>query len=186
MKPIKWLDDHLEEVFLVFMLVLICLVMLAQVIARYIFNSSMSWPEEFCRYCYVWSVFISLGYTIRRGNMLRVGVVMDLFPAKLQSVVRIVVHCAMIYLFARLLMQSFTTVDVIKNRTRELSSAMQFPMWIMYMSTTIGFALAIFRTIEALIKDFARFNIKEETTTEATIKEAQAEAAAALSERGGE
>lgn len=50
MKVIKWLDKHFEEFFLVLILVSIVLVMLYQIIRRYIFNSSLTWSEEFCRY----------------------------------------------------------------------------------------------------------------------------------------
>ena len=92
MKVVRWLDENIEEVVLVVLLVVISFVMLAQVFARYVFNNSMPWPEEFCRYCYIWTVFLSLGYTIKRGNMLRVGVVMDLFPRWIQNSVTIVIN----------------------------------------------------------------------------------------------
>ena len=73
MKVIKWLDEHFEETFLVFFLVLISCITMLQIIARTFF-AALSWPEEFCRYCWIWSVFISLPYTMRKGNMLRVNV----------------------------------------------------------------------------------------------------------------
>lgn len=69
MKVIKWLDEHFEETFLVFFLVLISCITMLQIIARTFF-AALSWPEEFCRYCWIWSVFISLPYTMRKGNML--------------------------------------------------------------------------------------------------------------------
>ena len=64
MKVIKWLDEHFEETFLVFFLVLISCITMLQIIARTFF-AALSWPEEFCRYCWIWSVFISLPYTMR-------------------------------------------------------------------------------------------------------------------------
>lgn len=48
MSAIKWLDEHFEEAIMVFLLALISCVMMAQIIARNIFNS-MTWPEEFSR-----------------------------------------------------------------------------------------------------------------------------------------
>ena len=69
MKVIKWLDEHFEETFLVFFLVLISCITMLQIIARTFF-AALSWPEEFCRYCWIWSVFISLPYTMRKGNMI--------------------------------------------------------------------------------------------------------------------
>ena len=81
MKVIKWLDEHFEETFLVFFLVLISCITMLQIIARTFF-AALSWPEEFCRYCWIWSVFISLPYTMRKGNMLRVNVLVDLLPPR--------------------------------------------------------------------------------------------------------
>lgn len=53
MKVIKWLDEHFEETFLVFFLVLISCITMLQIIARTFF-AALSWPEEFCRYCWIW------------------------------------------------------------------------------------------------------------------------------------
>ena len=180
MKVLRWLNEHAEEVVLVLLLVLISFVMLAQVIARYVLNNSMSWPEEFCRYCYIWTVFLSLGYTIRKGNMLRVGVVMDLFPAVVQRSVKILIDIVMAVLFFALFRQSLRAVLHIKNITREISSAMQIPMWFMYMATSTGFGLAIVRTLQMLADDVRHFRDRMESTIESTIKEAKAETEMAI------
>ena len=92
MKVVKWLDDHLEETFLVILLILISCVSLLQVIIRKIpFIPALTWAEELCRFLWIWSVFISLPYTLRKNNMLRVGVLMDLLPNALHKIVNIVV-----------------------------------------------------------------------------------------------
>jgi TRAP-type C4-dicarboxylate transport system permease small subunit len=175
-KVLKWLDEYLEESLLVMLLVLISVVMIAQVFARYVLNNSMSWPEEFCRYCYVWSVFLSLSFTIKKRSMLRVGVVMDLFPAKIQSSVRIFCDLVMFVLFVVFFQHAFAVVGNIKNVTREISSAMRVPMWIVYFCTIVGFGLSIIRALQAIISDIRNFNVKAESTHDATLKEAQAEA----------
>lgn len=175
MKIVRWLDENFEEVILVVLLVVISFVMLAQIFARYVFNDSMTWPEEFCRYCYIWTVFLSLGYTIKRGNMLRVGVVMDLFPAKFQNAVAIMLNLVTLVLFWMLFRRAIGVVGHIKNVTHEISSAMGIPMWLMYMSTVVGFGLALIRTIQVIVYNIRHFSDKAETTIQATIKEAQAE-----------
>jgi TRAP-type C4-dicarboxylate transport system permease small subunit len=179
-KILKWLDEYFEESLLVILLVLISVVMIAQVFARYVLNDSMSWPEEFCRYCYVWSVFLSLGFTIKKRSMLRVGVVMDLFPAYIQSSVRIFCDLVMFALFAVFFQHSFAVVGNIKNVTREISSAMRAPMWIVYLCTIVGFGSSVIRALQAIVFDIRNFNVKAETTHDATLKEAQAEAELAV------
>ena len=91
MKLIKWFDEHLEEIFLVIFLVLISVVCLLQVIARRIPTLSIPWTDEFCRFMWIWSVFVSVPFTIRKGSMLRVSVVLDLLPETLRKVINIAV-----------------------------------------------------------------------------------------------
>ena len=134
MNVVKWLNEHLEEAIMVFLLAAISCVMMAQIIAR-TFATSMPWPEEFSRYCYIWTVFLSLGYTIRKGNMLRVGILMDLLPNRLRKSIEIVVniimlvyslYCSGIQWYILWIRQpgSFTAI---------------YTHGIMYMSTIIGF-----------------------------------------------
>ena len=175
MKVIKWLDDNLEEFFLVIFLVLIAVVMLIQIFARYLFNSSLSWPEEFCRYCYIWTVFLSISYTIKRGNMLRVGIVMDMFPTVIQNTIKLLVNLIMLVLFCVFFRYSLVVVDNIRNLTQEVSPAMQLPMWIMYLSTTIAFGLSAIRTLEVIIDTIRNFKEKNIATTEATAQDAKTE-----------
>ncbi len=60
-KTLSWLDNNLEEVILLVLLGALSLVMMVQVIMRYVFQSPMSWAEEFCRYCFVYSGLLSAG-----------------------------------------------------------------------------------------------------------------------------
>lgn len=48
MKVIKFLDRRLEEVILVLLLSCIVVIMLCQIVCRYVLNDSLSWSEEFC------------------------------------------------------------------------------------------------------------------------------------------
>lgn len=173
MDMFKWLNKHLEEAVMVLLLATISCVMMAQIIAR-TFATSMPWPEEFSRYCYIWTVFLSLGYTIQRGNMLRVSVVMDLLPKGLRKSVEVIMNLIMLIIFVVLFRYSIVYTGKIKA-TGQFSPAMHIPMWIMYMSTVIGFGLAVIRMVQEIIFNFKNFNREIETTLEATIKEARQE-----------
>ncbi|MDY0235804.1 MAG: TRAP transporter small permease [Gudongella sp.] len=173
MAVVKWLDEHLEETILVFLLAAISIIMMTQVVARTVF-SSMSWPEEFSRYCYIWTVFLSLGYTIKKGNMLRVGLLMDLLPHKLRKSMEILTNLIMLALFGILFYYSIVYTNKIRI-TGQTSPAMQIPMWIMYLSTIIGFGLASIRMIQEIFNNFKNFSKAAETTMQATFKEAKQE-----------
>lgn len=175
MRILRWIDKHLEETLMVFLLVLISTVMLLQVIMRYVFNNSLSWPEEFSRYCYVWSAFLSLGLTVRYGNMLRVSVVMDLMPKALRSIIKLITQIIVTVFFAVFFYNSLNVVESIR-KMGQTSTAMGWPMYLVYLCTIIGFGLATIRSIQVLISEIKNFGKKGETTLEAVKKEAEAEA----------
>ena len=173
MSVIKWLDEYFEEAILVLLLAAISVIMMTQIFARTIF-SSMSWPEEFSRYCYIWTVFLSLSYTIKKKNMLRVGILMDLLPHKIRKSIEILTNLIMLVLFGILFYYSIVYTNKIRI-TGQTSPAMQIPMWIMYLSTIIGFGLASIRMVQEIVNNFRNFNKEVETTLEATLKEAKEE-----------
>lgn len=181
MRIIRWLDDHFEEAILVLLLVLIAVVMLVQIIMRYVVNSSLTWAEEFCRYCYVWTAFLSLGYTAKMDNMLRVGVVMDLLPDILHRVMNIVAQIVIMVFFGVFAYQSIGVIQAIKGMN-QTSTAMGWPTYIVYFCTFIGFALGCLRALQRLVAMIRNFGAPIETTLQATIKEAEAEASLAATD----
>ena len=170
MSAIKWLDEHFEEAIMVVLLALISCIMMAQIVARNLFNS-MTWPEEFCRYCYIWTVFLSLGYTVKKGNMLKVGLVMDLLPTKVRRAIEILVNLIILAICVVFFRYAITYTGII-HKTGQISPAMCIPMWMMYLCTVTGFGLASIRTAQQVVSNIRNFNVKAETTLEATLKEA--------------
>jgi TRAP-type C4-dicarboxylate transport system permease small subunit len=142
---------------------------------RYVFNDSLSWAEEFSRYCYVWSAFLSLGFTIKYGNMLKVGIVMDYLPKTLRSIINIITQLIIVIFFTVFFYNSFGVVEGIR-KMGQTSTAMSLPMYLVYLCTIIGFGLGMIRSIQVLIREIRNFGKKSETTLEAVKKEAEAEA----------
>ena len=183
---IKWLDEHFEETFLVICLVLIACISMIQVIVRKVpFLSSLQWAEEFDRFMWIWSVFISLPYTIRMGNMLRVNVLRDLMPHYVRKTISLIVDVIVMLSMALLCYHSYGVIFGAKGimSSGELSPAMRWPMWIVYIFMLIGFGLGTLRGIQMIIIHAKHFNEKELTAIEQTMKDAEEEAKAA---KGGE
>ena len=55
-KFLRALNQHLEEYLIALFLIAITFVMLLQIVMRYVFQHSLSWPEEFSRYCFVYYI----------------------------------------------------------------------------------------------------------------------------------
>ena len=180
MKVIKWLDEHFEETFLVIFLVLISCITMLQIIARTFF-AALSWPEE---YCWIWSVFISLPYTMRKGNMLRVNVLVDLLPTKVRNAINIVIDLINTVVMALFFTGSITVIQNALNSGRT-SPAMELPMAAVYICLLIGFGLGVLRGIQQIVLHVMHFNKKELTTLEQAMADAAEEAAAAKGDLEG-
>lgn len=155
--------------------------MLQVVIRKVPFIPSLQWAEEFDRFMWIWSVFLSLPYTIRMGNMLRVNVLLDLMPHVVRKTLNLLVD---LVVTASMGLMAYHSVGVIFGAkgiitSGELSPAMQWPMSIVYMFMLIGFALATLRGIQMLVLHAMSFNEKELSTIEQTMKDAEEEAKAA-------
>lgn len=185
MKVLRWLDNHFEECIMVILLVLIAVVSLMQVIVRNIETlPALKWAEEFCRFCWIGSVFFSLPYTIRNMSMLRVCVLLDLLPETVHKIINILVYFVTAACMALLAWNAVGVVAYIM-KSGERSPAMLWPMWTVYSTMLIGFILGIFRGIQQGILHIMRFGEKELTTLEQTMQDAAQEAAAGKRAEGG-
>jgi len=150
MKAVKWLDKYLEEAIMVGFLILLSCVMFLQIIMRFCFKTPLTWPEEFCRYCFVYSAFIASAYCIRNDKMLRVDVVMKLLPEKLWNIMD-VVSKILAMIFCIIMTTPAYTIMMNAMKINQVSPAMQMPTWWLYSSAPIGFALGAVRGLQSVI-----------------------------------
>ena len=139
MKTLKFLDKHLEEFIMVLLLSSIVVIMLFQIIRRYIFNDSLSWSEEFCRYCFIWMMFVAFSYSARLGSDLRVDALIEIIN---------LILCIMVAGF--LFYHSFGTVAGVME-TGEASVALKLPMQYVYAASVVGYGLGTVRYIQRLV-----------------------------------
>ncbi len=174
-RAVRWLDLHFEEAILVFLLVVIACVELLQVVCRNIPGiPSLTWAEELCRFAWIATVFLSLPFTIRTSNMLRVSVLLDALPDKAHNFLNILVDaltCAMMAVLAVNAVAVMTSI----YESGETSPAMLFPMWIMYLIVVVGFILGFLRSIQMAIIHIIHFNERPITQLEAQIEREAAE-----------
>lgn len=165
-KKLRWLDVHFEETILVVLLIVIACVELLQVVARNIpFIPSLTWAEELCRFAWIATVFISLPYTIRTYNILRVGALIDALPDRLHNTLNIAVD---IVEFIMMVILANASVAVLTRifESGETSPAMMLPMWVMYVIVLLGFIGGALRSIEMIVIHIRHFNERPITEIE--------------------
>ena len=151
-RAFSWLDEHFEEALLVLLLIIIFFVSLVQVVIRNLpFIPALKWAEEFCRFAWIWSVFLSLPYTVKMGSMLRVTLLLDLAGAKARRVIDLAADLITAGTMAFLCAYSVPVIRKI-YLSAELSPAMAWPMWAVYSVIFAGFFLGALRGVERFIR----------------------------------
>lgn len=67
--------------------ILLCLSVSIQVIARYFFNVTFGWGEEFPIFIFLWVSFIAAAVAYRDRSHLSIDLIVDRFPPKVQEVI---------------------------------------------------------------------------------------------------
>lgn len=157
-RAVAWIDRYLEEAILIVLLMVITVVMFIQIVMRVCFGGALPWPEEVCRYCFIYSGFLSAGYCIRRGKMLKVDILLGLFPGKIRIGLDFLGRIITLVYFSFLTYHSIFTVQFfVENHT--MAASIRMPMYVIYFSTFLGFLLGTIRQIQDLI-DFAKKNFQ--------------------------
>ena len=132
------------------LLISMTLVLGVQIIARYVFQNSLTWSEELVRYLFIWSAFLGVPYCINKGASLKVVQFIDYLPAKLKNIVLMIDRVLMVVFFAAIFVFGLL---VVKNSflNGQRSPALGLPMYIVYLSVVVGSGLAIIRVIEKIV-----------------------------------
>ena len=119
------------------------------VVARYLFDASITWAAELTSYFFIWSVFFATAYSFKIDAHIRVTVLLDRFSPKSVKILEILSHIiSAIFLFAVSYYGYEYTLFV--NELEEMSIDLEAPMWIIYLVIPIAFFLAGARVLEKL------------------------------------
>lgn len=160
MRIVRLIDEHLEEYLLALLFIMLALVMFLQIIMRYVFGHSLPWPEEFCRYCFVFMTFLTLGYCTRRNSMLKLDIIKSLISSTIWKVLQVFVTLVTLAFYIVMLKGSLELYQMV-SKTSRVSAALGVPYTVIYSSIVIGFFLALFRCVENLAKMFLKKDSKE-------------------------
>lgn len=153
MKVLKWLDLHLEEACLAALLVILTVLTSVNVVLRYVFNSGIVWSDEVCRYCLIFSGFISIGYWIRHKCGICVDALVQSMPKTVQKVLSLIVFVFVFVFFSIMFRSSLRVLEGIRL-SGQVSSTLQIPMTYVYSAPILGFGLAVLRIVQVACLNF--------------------------------
>lgn len=153
MKIIKKIDDNFEELLLMLLLAIMAMVMGVQVVARYVFNYSLTWSEELTRYMFVWSAFLSISYCTKKQISIKIEQIVSMLPTKLHAIFKIIEKAVMLVFFVYMIKYAYNFVQA-SVLSGQISPACRIPMYFIQVAPLVGFILTIIRLIQGLVYEF--------------------------------
>ena len=143
--------DHFEETILVYSYLLIVPLLTVQVVARYVFNHSISWSEELARYVFIWQIWLGSSYCVKENRHIRIDIFTNHLSEKVRQIYEIVITVISIVFCVFLIYKGGQVVMMIAN-LHQTSPALKLPMQIIYACVPISCVLMVIRYIEHIIK----------------------------------
>ncbi|MBB5173841.1 TRAP transporter small permease [Texcoconibacillus texcoconensis] len=151
MGVLRWLDEHIEEVFLVIFSSIMVVIIALQVFMRYVMGDSLSWSEELARFCFIWLVYIGISYGVKKQRHIKVDVVLMLFKRKGKLILTMISNVVFL-IFALVVIYYGQDIAMRILELGQRSPGLQIPMGFVYMATPIGMGLTVIRLIQQLIQ----------------------------------
>lgn len=129
-KVLDWLTSAI--------LVALLLIVLAQIVSRYVFNSSLSWTEEAARYLMIWGVLLGAGLAYLNGYLISIEIFIDRFPARLRRVIQVVNRLLSLFFTGILTVYG---VNLCIMGAQMESPALEIPYLWIYLAVPVGAGL---------------------------------------------
>ncbi len=162
MKIIKWLDSNIERVILLVLFVAMTIITILQVFMRYVMQNSLSWSEEFARFCFIWLIYIGISYGVKRAKHIRVEAVLSLFERRGKLVINLIANILFLYFAIYATYYGFTIMNTIQS-TGQVAPSLGVPMSIMYLGMPIGMLLTTIRIIQRSIYEIKLYREGKDT-----------------------
>lgn len=139
-------SGYLAGVFLVAIAVLV----VAQIAARW-FNQQIPSADEFAGYCLAASSFLGLAYSFRSGSHIRVTLLTDRLPSKVQRILLLLVLAFAVVMIAIWAKNSISLVYESWSFNEVSTGILKYPIWIPQLSMGIGVTLFCLAILEDLV-----------------------------------
>lgn len=129
-------------------------VILYTVIARYFFNYAPAWSEELPRIIFLWVTYLAIAVAVRRGQSLKVTVLIDRFAPAPRLVIELVMHAATFVMLGYLIWYNIPVIEL-NSQTRMLAT--QWTDAVRYWPLTVGCVLMAIYQVRLVLQSIEEF-----------------------------
>lgn len=150
-----WLNENFEKIFMVTGLLAIILFITWQVIYRYIITQFIEragaavWTEELSRYIFIWISYLALAAAIRKRSSIRVDILYDRLPERLQNISWIIVESLFLVLTGVIAYFGWGQIERLLTFPQH-TTALRIPFLVPYLILPLGFGLMCLRLLQRI------------------------------------
>lgn len=127
------------------------LLLFANVVARYVFDSGFTWVLETVQYLFAWVVLVGAAHGVKAGIHLGIDILTEKFSLAVQR------YLALLAVTVCLLFSVTVFILSIQYTYRiqqwgDLSLDLQIPQWIPYLAIPVGLSLMSFRLLQVAME----------------------------------
>lgn len=133
-KTLSIMDKTIDAITAILLAVMVCSIFL-QVVARYVFNNALPWPEELGRFLFAWIVFLGIVSVLRSDEMLSLNLIYSVLPKQLGNYLKLFISIV-VFLFLLIIVKGGW--EFMSRQMSQTSVAMSIPMWMVYLIIPLG------------------------------------------------
>ncbi|WP_311342746.1 TRAP transporter small permease [Corynebacterium riegelii] len=162
LSPPERLAKNVERFVSVVLLFVLFVLLLVQVISRYVFQNPLSWTEEVARYTFVWLVFMSAAYLSVTNSHIAVSFLTDKMSPRAQD--RLQRLSGLIVFLACGVVALFSIRFVVATRILA-APASGIPVALLYLGGCLGLGLIALHSLRTLF-----FGVEDDGDLQDTVE----------------
>ena len=160
---------HINQKIAVFGMVIGVSIAFVNVVARYVFDASLTWATELSVDLLLWSAFFGAAYCFKKDAHIAVTILLDSMPSKVAKGMLLISHLVtLVFLIAVSYYGLQYITQVVYPLDERSIDLWNLPMWIVYLVIPVSFLFGAFRVAE-------RIHAILSTNHENILKESEAE-----------
>jgi len=146
---------HIERNLSWVLLLVLTIMLLVQVVARYVFYTSIAWIEEFSRVVFIWFIYLAISWIIIQGRHIRVNAIDILLPPVLRRSLALLSD--LVWLAFNLLMTWWGYLFVMTEiRVYSETAILEIPHAVVHAIIPLGFGFMSLRLIQYMVRVYVR------------------------------
>ncbi len=154
----KWIDEKLEQWLITITYSYFCLIILIEVLRRYLFGATSVWGEMTARYAFVFLVYIAVAEVARTRDHIRIDIVPKMLGPRGRLCLYLYFDCLYLILAALVVWYSLQVMRL-QVDTDTLMTGFDVNMAFAYAALPLGWSLLIYRVLQRFARTVRSYRL---------------------------